>query len=111
MATQDDVIIYIGDTWQHQWQWIDAVSGDPVDLTGWTATLELFNASGVLLDTLTSAGGDITITAATGMSLVEMSKTDTALLTAQTGSYHLHMDHVASGHRERLAYGYAVMVA
>jgi hypothetical protein len=111
MGKKVDVTIFVGDTWQQEYLWKDKTTGAPISLTGWTAELELFNEDGVRIDLLTSAGGDITLTTATGSIVVEMAKTATALLTPQTGSYRLHMDHTASGLRERLAWGAAAIVA
>ena len=110
MAQKYGITVYIGDGWQRCFVWKDKATLLPHNLTGWTATLDIFSATGTILKTLTSAGGELVITPAEGLVLAKMDDSVTALLTAQTGSYKLHLDHTSTSWRERLFYGTALIV-
>lgn len=108
MGKSVDITILIGDNWEQEFLWKYKSTGLPVPTDGWTADLELFSSAGTEITTVTVT---YTLTSATGSILAAMTKTETAKLTAQTGSYKLHLNHTATGTRWRLAWGQAVMVA
>lgn len=111
MGAEVSIKVFLGATWEQEFIWKYASTLLPVDLTGWTSTMEFFNSAGTVRTTLTSAGGTITLTTATGSVLPSMSKAVTAALSTDIASYKLHMDHAATSYRHRLAWGRVELVA
>ncbi len=80
--------------------------GRPVDLTGYTANMQVraSAASAVILLDLSSSAGDITITPGEGIIEIIISDEDTALITWATGVYDLILTNPA-GQKTRIIEG------
>lgn len=87
-----NITIQQGDTYALDVQWIDDVTGQPVDLTGATARMQLrsYYSDPVAVLSL-SVGGGITIDNLTGRLTILVSATQTAALQAQSGVYDLEV--------------------
>jgi hypothetical protein len=57
--------LYRGDTWTRAWELKDA-AGDPIDLTGASARLQVRDASGAVVISASTADGRLTIQPAAG---------------------------------------------
>lgn len=87
-----NLTIQQGDTFALDVQWIDDTTGQPVDLTGATARMQLrsyYASPAVVLDLAVGTG--ITIDAAEGRFTIVASATQTAGLSAQSGVYDLEV--------------------
>jgi hypothetical protein len=104
-----DVEIDVGATWTLGVTYKDA-AGNPINLTGATAKLQVRDAPGgtVLLD-LSSPSGGITITPLAGQIDVTASHTLTGAVTAEAGFYDLLLT-LSGGSKVRLLRGRARFV-
>ncbi len=109
IAGRHDFTIEQGTTFTRNVQWKDS-SGNPVDLTSYTAAMKIRESydSGSALVSLTSGGGDITITAVTGTLTITISATATAALDFDRGVYDLELDD-GSGVKTRLLEGHVTL--
>ena len=96
-AAQYDLVIEQGATWSQSVQWKTGSPAAAVNLTGYTARMQLrtnVTASTAAL-ALTTENGRISITANTGTVTLSISATDTAALTA--GRYVYDLELVSGG--------------
>lgn len=87
-----NLTIQQGDTFVLAVRWIDDVTGQPVDLTGATARMQLrsyYTSPAVVLDLASGTG--ITIDALEGRLTIVVSAVQTAALQAQSGVYDLEV--------------------
>lgn len=98
-----DLTIYQGATFRKRLIW--KVNALPVDLTGFTARMQIRASTGdsTVLVELTTENGGIEITAIDGQIDLYIAADDTALLTFNTGVYDLELNE--SGEVTRLAMG------
>jgi hypothetical protein len=92
VAGPDDLDITQGDSYEHEYTWVE--DGLPVDLTGWTprATIKRFTTD---VDELLVPNVDKDDDESTGIFVLTIDPTDTALLPAGTpsGSYDIQFTH------------------
>jgi hypothetical protein len=91
VTAQYDLTIQQGATFRRQFRWL--ADGDPVDLTGFAARMQIrrsVKAVDVLVDA-TTANGLLTIAALAGEVTVELPATLTAGISAVSGVYDLEM--------------------
>lgn len=94
-AERHDLTIEQGATWEESVQWLVPGTETPVDLTNYTARMQIRpNASSdVVYASLTSSpAAGITITAATGIVTMRMSATTTAALSWRDAVYDLELE-------------------
>ncbi len=111
MGKRVDLVIEQGATFQHEFQWLNKADETPVDLTGWTARMHVredFESAITLFD-LSSSGGEITITPASGLVGVEIGAAETSAVGACSAVYDLELEETATGFVERLAWGNALI--
>jgi hypothetical protein len=97
-----DFTIEQGATFQRTFTWKDN-NGNPINLTGYSAKMELKDSHGNLLLTLLS-GTDVTLGGSAGTIAVEIAAATTAALTFDTANYDLRLTD-ASGTVTRLLSG------
>lgn len=109
MAAKLDLRIDKGSTFRHTLTWNTRSAGviTPVDLTGFTARMQIRNKrDGTLLHTLLSSGVGITLGGVLGTIVLFISDTDTAAFTWSTGVYDLELiDTGGTGDVTRLVQG------
>lgn len=87
-----DIVLYQGTTFTEQLTWKDS-SGDPVDLTGWTARMmarESVDAETAFI-TLTTENDGIALGGAAGTITLSMTDADTSALSIYSGIYDLEL--------------------
>ena len=88
-AGEYDMPIEAGVDWEHT-IWLKDDAGDPKDLTGYSAEMKIRETmEGDVIETLSTSGGEITITAALGKILLELTDTETTALGIKGGVYDL----------------------
>lgn len=89
MSCYPHLDVSAGDAWNHTFLYADLdsydvngdpVAGDPIDLTGMSARLDVRDEDGDLITTASTDNGLLTITAAAGQIDLAMPASDTALL-------------------------------
>lgn len=86
-----DLRIPVGVDYGYRWPVLDATTGLPKDLTGWTAKMQIRNRplpSGVLRDTFTT---DDSLTTGDGYVDLHLEETDTADWSWPQGVYDIHL--------------------
>ncbi len=86
-----DFVIPKGSTWTQRLWVKDGVSNDPIDITGYTASMKIRPtvASSTVIATLTTENGCIAISGTEGMITLSLSSTVTAAVTQSGGVYDL----------------------
>jgi hypothetical protein len=105
MAGSYDLVLDQGATWQIVCVW--KIAGTPVNLTGFTARMQVrsgFESTDPILD-LTSAGGDIVLGGSAGTIAVTVSAAVSAEIAANKYRYDLELES-AAGVVTRLLNGY-----
>lgn len=91
LPTKVSIKLYRGDDWPIQLRrWSDSTKTTLADLSGYSAELRISDAEGVLLDTLSSASGDIILNdgqVATYNLGIQFLKARVALFTFTTATY------------------------
>lgn len=107
-----NLIIMPGATFQHEFIWQDSSTGAAINLTGWTARMQIRERidSEEAVVNLSSTTSGITITPGLGKILIEISATATAALSLRSGVYDLELEETASGYVERLAWGRVTII-
>jgi len=90
-----DLTIYQGASYQQAWQLVDKITGDPIDLTGYTAKMQIrgkIKDDVTILD-LTTTNGGIAITVTEDMTTLSLyaSALATSVITASKGIYDLEL--------------------
>lgn len=89
MSCYPHIDVSAGDAWNHTFLYADLdsydvngdpVAGDPIDLTGMSARLDVRDEDGDLITTASTDNGLLTITAAAGQIDLAMPASDTSLL-------------------------------
>lgn len=95
---QYDLTIVRGETWQRVFAWTTGVPAMPVDLTGWTARMQIRQdwlapglPSGSALVSLTTENGAITLGGAAGTVEAIIDATTTSSLVIDDGVYDLEL--------------------
>lgn len=104
-----DTTMNQGDTWRRNLKWNDS-AGDPMDLTGYTARMQLrtsVDSVDVVIE-LTTGNGRITITLPNQID-VEISAEDTALI--DPGSYKYDLEMIAGTDVHKLLRGKIKVIA
>lgn len=93
IAGVHDFTIEQGTTFTRLVQWKDS-SGDPVDLSGYTAAMKIRESydSGTVLVSLATGSSGITITAASGLLTIVISSTVTAALDFDRAVYDIELN-------------------
>jgi len=92
MAVTYDIEIEQGATFSRLFRWKDS-AGDPVDLTGYTARMQIRRkySSTTVEYSATTENGDIVLGDALGTIQLDISAANTALLTCSSGVYDLEL--------------------
>lgn len=104
-AAEGDIIVEQGATFDVPMTWQDA-EGDLIDLTGWTAKLQVrdYPGSGDVLLDMNTENGQIVLGGAEGTIRLLLSMAETAALTFDNGKYQLEL-YTPSSQTERLLKG------
>lgn len=88
-AGEYDVPIEAGIDWEHT-LYLKDDAGSPKDLTGYSAEMKIRETmEGDVIETLSTSGGEIVITAAQGKILLKLTDLETAALGIKEGVYDL----------------------
>lgn len=88
-----NLVLEQGTTFKHTFYWRDADGVTPIDLTGYTARMQIrssYDATSFLLE-LTTENGRISITPSTGRIDLTVTAADTASVTWDRGVYDLEL--------------------